>query len=168
MDRLSFFSKPSSDLPTDNPWSSVEPDWLKRRSFLSTVFTHGRSRSADGRDLVPPAYKSVPHTKRSKSSKYTFKLCCALLFSLRQHHTNATEGLKSPMRRKSLENALEILRKYDTVIPDDSRFMTMSMSWPTGVSTGVSTEVSTEVVMRSFDVAFLIFASNYLFIHFFR
>jgi hypothetical protein len=36
------------------------------------------------------------------------------------------KGLKKPMRRETLEDALEILRKYDTVIlVDDSGSMTL-------------------------------------------
>ncbi|KAJ7878434.1 hypothetical protein B0H13DRAFT_2052678 [Mycena leptocephala] len=112
MERLSFFSKSSSDLATPNSWSShvsVKPDGPKRRSFLSAVFTHGRSRSADARDLPPPAYETVTAPKRSQSSKYT-----------------SSNWLKRPMRKETLENALEVLRKYDTVIlVDDSGSMTL-------------------------------------------
>jgi hypothetical protein len=87
MDRLSIFSKSSSDLVTQNPWSShvsVEPDGPKRRSFLSAVFTHGRSRSADARDLPPPAYETVAAPKRSQSSKYTSSNC-VVAFSFPNH-----------------------------------------------------------------------------------
>ncbi|KAF7326964.1 hypothetical protein MVEN_02590600 [Mycena venus] len=114
MDRFSFLSKSSSDLPaTGGQWSThltVEPDTPQRRSFLSAVFTHGRSRSADARNLAPPAYEEVLGPKRSKSaSKYT-----------------SSNWLKRPMRKETLENALEVLRNYDTVIlVDDSGSMTL-------------------------------------------
>jgi hypothetical protein len=40
--------------------------------------------------------------------------------------TNIVEGLRKPMRKETLENALEILRKYDTVIlVDDSGSMNL-------------------------------------------
>ncbi|KAJ7115561.1 hypothetical protein C8R43DRAFT_124285 [Mycena crocata] len=117
MQKLSLFSgasKSSSDLPSETGrWSSiipVEEDGHRKRSFLTAVFTHHRSRSADGRDLAPPAYETVATPKRSKSSsKY-----------------GSSSWLKKPMRKETFENALEILRKYDTVIlVDDSGSMTL-------------------------------------------
>ncbi|KAJ7452183.1 hypothetical protein B0H11DRAFT_2074678 [Mycena galericulata] len=103
-------SKSSSYLPVEpTPWSSHMSAEPKKRSFLSAVFTHGRSRSADGRDLPPPAYETVAAPKRSKSTKYS-----------------SSKWLQKPMRKETFENALEILRKYDTVIlMDDSGSMTL-------------------------------------------
>ncbi|KAJ7146016.1 hypothetical protein C8R44DRAFT_756356 [Mycena epipterygia] len=111
---LSAHSKSSSHLPDDahGRWSTyfpVEAEGPKKRSFLSAVFTHGRSRSADGRDVPPPAYETLAVPKRSKSTKY-----------------GSANWLKKPMRKETLENALEILRKYDTIIlVDDSGSMTL-------------------------------------------
>lgn len=77
----SAHSKSSSFLPVETGrWSSqftIEPEeGTKRRSFLSAVFTHSRSRSADGRDLAPPSYDTVTAPKRSKSAaKYNSPKC---------------------------------------------------------------------------------------------
>ncbi|KAJ6515334.1 hypothetical protein C8R45DRAFT_956132 [Mycena sanguinolenta] len=107
------FSKSSSDLAVD-PSTAVATDSEapRRRSFLSAVFNHGRSRSADARDAPPPSYDSVlssNHKRANSSSKY------------------ASSGwLRKPMRSETLENALETLRKYDTLIlMDDSGSMTL-------------------------------------------
>ncbi|KAJ7253438.1 hypothetical protein C8J57DRAFT_1137191 [Mycena rebaudengoi] len=111
------YSKSSSYLPqveTGQWYFPVETEEPRRRSFLSAVFSHSRSRSADARDVAPPPY-SPPQTlspptvhKRSKSLvKYS-----------------SPQWLKKPMRKETLENALEILRQYDTVIlVDDSGSM---------------------------------------------
>ncbi|KAJ7462012.1 hypothetical protein FB451DRAFT_1267489 [Mycena latifolia] len=111
-------SKSSSYLPFDEAgqeWASyfpLETENPRRRSFLSAVFNHSRSRSADARDAPPPSYDSLvpPATpKRSKSSKY-----------------KSSSWLKKPMRKETFEDALEVLRKYDTVIlVDDSGSMTL-------------------------------------------
>ncbi|KAJ7735084.1 hypothetical protein DFH07DRAFT_987509 [Mycena maculata] len=77
-----------------------------KRSLLSAVFSLGQSRSVE-RDLPPPAYETVTAPKWSKSTKYS-----------------SSKWLKRPMRKETLENALETLRKYDTVIlVDDSASM---------------------------------------------
>ncbi|KAJ7131667.1 hypothetical protein C8R43DRAFT_1024227 [Mycena crocata] len=110
-------SKSSSYLPIEaDKWSSyfpmTTPEAPRRRSFLSAVFSHSRSRSADARDGPPPSYESllVPTLpKRSHSNKY-----------------RSSNWLRKPMRKETFENALEILRKYDTVIlVDDSGSMTL-------------------------------------------
>ncbi|KAJ7094394.1 hypothetical protein C8R44DRAFT_749575 [Mycena epipterygia] len=109
-------SKSSSYLPVESgQWSSyfpVEAEEPRRRSFLSAVFTHSRSRSADARHGPPPSYGSLlapAAPKRSKSSKY-----------------RSSSWLKKPMRKETFENASEILRKYDTIIlVDDSGSMTL-------------------------------------------
>ncbi|KAJ7512456.1 hypothetical protein B0H11DRAFT_2268501 [Mycena galericulata] len=115
MDKLlpaSSHSKSSSFLPLGTGSISAEPERSKRRSFLSAVFSHSRSRSADGRDVAPPPYETVNAPQRSKSTKYS-----------------SPQWLKRPMRKETLENALEILRKYDTVIlVDDSMSMLLSGS----------------------------------------
>ncbi|KAJ7682082.1 hypothetical protein DFH06DRAFT_1160159 [Mycena polygramma] len=112
------YSKSSSDLTADTiqwtPYSTLGSERTPRRNyFLSAFFNHGRSRSADARGAPPPSYESlaVPTThKRSKSlSKY-----------------NTSRWLKRPMRAETMEDALETLRKYDTVVLlDDSGSMTL-------------------------------------------
>ncbi|KAJ7696829.1 hypothetical protein B0H17DRAFT_1053185 [Mycena rosella] len=113
-------SRSSTYLPFDDAGQQVayfpaEAENPRRRSFLSAVFSHGRSRSADARDAPPPSYDSLmapapaPQHKRSKSTKY-----------------RSSSWLKKPMRRETFEDALEVLRKYDTVIlVDDSGSMTL-------------------------------------------
>ncbi|KAK7062316.1 hypothetical protein R3P38DRAFT_2834682 [Favolaschia claudopus] len=88
---------------------SAEFEAPQRRSFLS-VFSHGRSRSADARDNSPPSYESLAApNSRNRRSKYT-----------------SSNWLNKPMRSETLEDALELLRKYDTVIlVDDSTSMTV-------------------------------------------
>ncbi|KAK7053973.1 hypothetical protein R3P38DRAFT_2853527 [Favolaschia claudopus] len=88
---------------------SAEFEAPQRRSFLS-VFSHGRSRSADARDNLPPSYESLAApNSRNRRSKYT-----------------SSNWLNKPMRNETLEDALELLRKYDTVIlVDDSTSMTV-------------------------------------------
>ncbi|KAJ7037347.1 hypothetical protein C8F04DRAFT_409378 [Mycena alexandri] len=61
---------PPSKSSMDGQWPIVEPDPPKRRTFLSAVFSHRRSRSADTRDLPPPSYESLYSPDRSKASKY--------------------------------------------------------------------------------------------------
>ncbi|KAJ7849803.1 hypothetical protein B0H14DRAFT_2764779 [Mycena olivaceomarginata] len=106
-------SKSSSDLTAETgqrtPYLSVRAEG-PRQSFLSAVFTHRRSRSADTRDVLPPSYESLVAPRWGKPSlKYT-----------------SSSWLKKPMRSETLEDALEILRKYDTVIlVDDSGSMTL-------------------------------------------
>ncbi|KAJ6520624.1 hypothetical protein DFH09DRAFT_1194035 [Mycena vulgaris] len=110
-------SRSSSHLPVETGrWSSqfaVEAEGPKRRSFLAAVFSHSRSRSADARDMPPPSYDTVVAPQRSKSSaKY-----------------GSSKWLQKPMRKETLEDALEILRKYDTVIlVDDSASMSLAGS----------------------------------------
>ncbi|KAJ7893469.1 hypothetical protein B0H14DRAFT_2685070 [Mycena olivaceomarginata] len=84
------------------PYLSVRAEG-PRQSFLSAVFTHRRSRSADTRDVLPPSYESLVAPRWGKPSlKYT------------------SSSLKH------WRMALEILRKYDTVIlVDDSGSMTL-------------------------------------------
>ncbi|KAJ6536696.1 von Willebrand factor, type A [Mycena vulgaris] len=81
----------------------------KSSSYLPLDST---SRSTDGGDDLPPSYDSLlpPATpRRSKSSKY-----------------KSSSWLKKPMRKETFEDALELLRKYDTVILlDDSGSMTL-------------------------------------------
>ncbi|KAJ7739508.1 hypothetical protein B0H16DRAFT_1538905 [Mycena metata] len=83
-----------------------------RRSFLRTIFSHHRSRSADARDNAPPTYYEalqVATPKRSLSTKMVSR-----------------GWMKEPMRKETLEDALEILRRYDTVIlVDDSSSMSL-------------------------------------------
>ncbi|KAJ7468465.1 hypothetical protein FB451DRAFT_373762 [Mycena latifolia] len=111
---ISSHSKSSSYLPVETGrWSSYFPgetEGPRKRGFLSAVFTHSRSRSADARDVAPPSYEDVTAPKRSKSSsKY-----------------GSAKWLKKPMRKETYENALEILRKYDTIIlVDDSGSMSL-------------------------------------------
>ncbi|KAJ7055070.1 hypothetical protein C8F01DRAFT_1030597 [Mycena amicta] len=81
----------------------------RRHSFLSAFSGHNRSRSTEIRDAPPPSYESIQFSKRSKSSSRTSWL--------RKH---------APGRGESFEDALEILRKYDTVIlVDDSGSMVL-------------------------------------------
>ncbi|KAJ7767853.1 hypothetical protein B0H14DRAFT_2968794 [Mycena olivaceomarginata] len=101
--------KPTHSKSSSSSRLSAEPEGPKKRSFLSAVFTHGRSRSADGRDIPPPAYETVTAPKPSSSTKYS-----------------SPKWFQRPMRKETFENALEILRKYDTVIlVDDSGSMTL-------------------------------------------
>ncbi|KAF7373487.1 hypothetical protein MSAN_00558600 [Mycena sanguinolenta] len=94
---LSLFSKSSSDFPlTTEP----ESDAPKRRSFLSVFPRAGPSCSTD----APPPYDEISGTKPlpKKISR------------------------RSSKRQTSMENDLETLRRYDTVIlVDDSLSMTM-------------------------------------------
>ncbi|KAJ7160907.1 hypothetical protein C8R46DRAFT_1105909 [Mycena filopes] len=93
---------------------SAEPKVQRRRSLLGVLKHGGRSRSTDTTTrtpveeddlLAPPAYEAVP--KRS-------------WFTSAKHESS----LQKPMRKQSLENALEVLRDYDTVIlMDDSSSM---------------------------------------------
>ncbi|KAK7055362.1 hypothetical protein R3P38DRAFT_2846632 [Favolaschia claudopus] len=105
-------SKLSSNLPVQGQGSSdltTEPvaEAPKRRSFLSAVFGHRRSRSADPGD-APPSYETVIRSRSLKRSK---------------------SWLNKPMRKETLEDALETLRQYDTVIlVDDSGSMSESGS----------------------------------------
>ncbi|KAJ7019380.1 hypothetical protein C8F04DRAFT_1147854 [Mycena alexandri] len=66
---------PPSKSSMDGQWPIVEPDPPKRRTFLSAVFSHRRSRSADTRDLPPPSYESLYFPRRSKASKYMSRNC---------------------------------------------------------------------------------------------
>ncbi|KAJ7058227.1 hypothetical protein C8F01DRAFT_1256103 [Mycena amicta] len=97
-------------------------------SFLDTIFPHRRSRSADTRLTrePPPAYYTsdslavpVDTVKRSSSSSSSY--------SRRPTSSgkyNDPQWFKTPMRRETAENALELLVKYDTVIlMDDSASM---------------------------------------------
>ncbi|KAJ7790975.1 hypothetical protein B0H14DRAFT_2937492, partial [Mycena olivaceomarginata] len=116
MEQPTLFSGSYSKSSSYLPHCPVETEEPRRRSFLSAMFGHSRSRSADARDVAPPPY-SPPQTlspptahKRSKSMvKYS-----------------SPQWLRKPMRKETLENALEILRKYDTVIlVDDSGSMNL-------------------------------------------
>ncbi|KAJ7686833.1 hypothetical protein B0H17DRAFT_1071265 [Mycena rosella] len=142
MERLSPLpnghSKSSSFLPMEtgrwSPVFSVEAEEPKKRSLLSAVFTHGRSRSADGRHVAPPSYETVVAAKRSKSSaKY-----------------NSAKWLKRPMRQETYENALEILRKYDTVIlVDDSGSMSLPGSGKRGVTRWMEAGLALEALAEA-------------------
>ncbi|KAF7352274.1 hypothetical protein MVEN_01191100 [Mycena venus] len=110
-------SKSASDLTAETEeWTSYFPGEAvgpRRRSFLSAVFSHSRSRSADARDALPPSYESLVASNTHKRSKSSSKF-------------TSSSWLKRPMRSETLEDALEILRKYDTVIlVDDSGSMTL-------------------------------------------
>ncbi|KAJ7619368.1 hypothetical protein FB45DRAFT_799734 [Roridomyces roridus] len=110
IDSLVPQSKSSSYLPIDSPLPDAGPS--RRRSFLSTIFSHGRSRSADTRNDAPPSYDTVVSKSKWKPSRY-----------------NSRNYLNRPLRKESLENAFEILSKYDTVILlDDSGSMALSGS----------------------------------------
>ncbi|KAJ7784109.1 hypothetical protein B0H16DRAFT_1356101 [Mycena metata] len=111
------YSKSASDLPVETgQWTAHFPgeaEGPRRRSFLSAVFGQTRSRSADARDTAPPSYESlvVPNAHRRSKSTSKYK---------------SSSWLKKPMRRETMEDALEILKKYDTVIlVDDSGSMTL-------------------------------------------
>ncbi|KAJ7026705.1 hypothetical protein C8F04DRAFT_1124441 [Mycena alexandri] len=115
MDKPSIFVSQSSSPSEGGQWASssdltVEP--TSRRSLLQTLFTHHRSRSADARYHEPPTYYEaiqVATPKRSLSTKMASR-----------------RWMKEPMRKETLEDALEILRRYDTVIlVDDSGSMSL-------------------------------------------
>ncbi|KAJ6602300.1 hypothetical protein B0H10DRAFT_662987 [Mycena sp. CBHHK59/15] len=117
MEKLMFYpihSKSSCYLPAEarqrtSHHLSVQAEAPRSRSFLSAVFTHTRSRSADARDELPPPYVPPQIAPMRKNSS---KLQC--------------EEPKKPQRKETLEDALELLRKYDTVIlVDDSGSMTL-------------------------------------------
>ncbi|KAF7297101.1 hypothetical protein MIND_00943000 [Mycena indigotica] len=93
-------------------------------SFLSAFFFgHRRSRSADTRRLSrepPPSYNdslAVPDASLKRST------------SSRESKYDNPQWLRQPMRQSTLEDALELLVKYDTVIlVDDSGSMQLSSS----------------------------------------
>ncbi|KAJ7855036.1 hypothetical protein B0H14DRAFT_750395 [Mycena olivaceomarginata] len=110
------YSKSSSDLRGE---TDLDPP--KRHPFLSAIFGHKRSRSADTRNLEPtylaptypfppPAYE--PPDFKSNDSSLSLKF-------------PSINMLGKPMRQESRDDALDILRMYDTVIiVDDSPSMT--------------------------------------------
>ncbi|KAJ7799569.1 hypothetical protein B0H14DRAFT_2902716 [Mycena olivaceomarginata] len=109
------FSKSSSVLSIDTEESDAES--LRRHFLMPSFFTHNRSRSADTRDPPPPPsyYETVnglkPTHKRSKSSS-----------------KSSNSYYNTPMRADTLENALQQLTRYDTVIlVDDSGSMTTAV-----------------------------------------
>lgn len=133
MDKLPVFSTSSSKSSSADTgqWTSylpAEAEGPQKRTFLSSAFTHNRSRSADARDAPPPSYESLlaPATpKGSKSTKYRSSSCEFPRFFC-DGFDDTLQGLKKPMRKESFEDALEMLRKYDTVIlVDDSGSMTL-------------------------------------------
>ncbi|KAF8172801.1 hypothetical protein K438DRAFT_2023665 [Mycena galopus ATCC 62051] len=110
------FTSFSADLPFKNADSEPEPDTHKGRSFLP-AFSHKQRDS-------PPAYEEVVAPKPGEFSSFkdtTFT------------YLKTLKGQK-PNRQTALENELEILKKYDTVILVDDSF---SMNWP-GSKRGLS------------------------------
>ncbi|KAJ7828152.1 hypothetical protein B0H14DRAFT_2812566 [Mycena olivaceomarginata] len=109
------FSKSSSVLSIDTEESDAESP--RRHFLMPSFFIHNRSRSADTRDPPPPPsyYETVnglkPTHKRSKSSS-----------------KSSNSYYNTPMRADTLENALQQLTRYDTVIlVDDSGSMTTAV-----------------------------------------
>ncbi|KAF7332697.1 hypothetical protein MKEN_00152900 [Mycena kentingensis (nom. inval.)] len=99
-------AKAPADASLQSSSSSSQP---RRRSFLSTAFGHGRSRSADIRDAPPPSYNSIQAAPGNKLTKF------------------APPGWKRKQPSKiAFESGLDMLRKYDTVIlMDDSGSMVL-------------------------------------------
>ncbi|KAJ7628835.1 hypothetical protein FB45DRAFT_1080163 [Roridomyces roridus] len=99
------------DDPSKSPSSShYSPEGQSRRrssSFLSSIFSHNRARSAS--DAPPPSYNESLFVPSAASTD-----------------TRSRSWFKRPARQENVEDALELLRKYDTVIlVDDSGSMTL-------------------------------------------
>ncbi|KAJ7619374.1 hypothetical protein FB45DRAFT_930595 [Roridomyces roridus] len=111
-----------NDFKTPNSFNPVEPDASQGRSLLSLPGFLGRGRSRST-DEAPPAYEAVVG-KPTLSRKWN-------LFGSSKGGTQcgATISGQKEARMVSAENALEILRKFDTVIlMDDSPSMKKSGS----------------------------------------
>nr|GAT46486.1 predicted protein [Mycena chlorophos] len=117
----------------------------RRRSFLSAFSGgHTRSRSAEILDLPPPSYDSLQRSKSGKSK---------------------TGWLRkpAPKRSESFEDALEVLRKYDTVIlVDDSGSMVLPGStrgrtrwWEAGDALETLAETAQQYDTDGIDIYFL-------------
>ncbi|KAJ7353396.1 hypothetical protein DFH08DRAFT_804956 [Mycena albidolilacea] len=110
------YSKSSSDLHRE-----TDLDQPKRRTFLSAIFGHKRSRSADTRNREPtylaPTYPFPPPAYEPPDFKSNDSSLLSKFPSI--------NILGKPMRQESRDDALDILRMYDTVIVvDDSPSMT--------------------------------------------
>ncbi|KAJ7813090.1 hypothetical protein B0H14DRAFT_2855022 [Mycena olivaceomarginata] len=143
------YSKSSLDLRGE---TDLDPP--KRHSFLSAIFGHKRSRSADTRNLEPtylaPTYPFPPPAYEPPDFKSNDSSLLSKFPSIK-----SAPMLGKPMRQESRDDALDILRMYDTVIVvDDSPSMTE--------------EVGQKGVSRWSEVPFLPLLNVDLFVHLLR